>query len=197
MLDHAVGVFVAGHAALAAHRFPHVGEGMHAGGVHPGEERPVGSHLPRHEVDRRCGGLVVDRLHPLAVQRPGVLDLAVGGRLENAAGRIGLDESRIVLRIVGSLRLLLGVEVVKIAEELVEAVIGRQILVPVAEVVLAELSGGVAERLERLGDRDVAILQPDRRAGNADLAEAGAQAHLTGDEGRAARRAADSPRSSR
>ena len=46
MLDHAVSIFVARHAALAAHRFPHVGEGMHAGGVHPGEERLVGFTCP-------------------------------------------------------------------------------------------------------------------------------------------------------
>ena len=58
---------------------------------------------------------------------------------------------------------------VEVAEELVEAVLGRQILVAVAEMVLAELAGGIAERLQRLGDGDVAVLQPDRRAGDADL----------------------------
>jgi len=46
------------------------------------------------------------------------------------------------------LRVLFGIQVVEIAEELVEAVIGRQILVLVAEVVLAELSRGIAKRLE-------------------------------------------------
>ena len=45
MLDHAVGVFVAGHAALALHRLAHVGEDVHAGGVHPGEERLAGLDL--------------------------------------------------------------------------------------------------------------------------------------------------------
>jgi hypothetical protein len=51
-------------------------------------------------------------------------------------------------RIVAVLGLLLGVEVVEVAEELVEAVVGRQVLVEVALVVLAELAGGVALRLE-------------------------------------------------
>ena len=51
-----------------------------------------------------------------------------------------------ILRVVRVLRLLLGVQVVEVAEELVEAVGGRQELVLVAEVVLAELAGGVAER---------------------------------------------------
>ena len=49
-----------------------------------------------------------------------------------------------ILRIVEVLRLLLGVEVVEVAEELVEAVHRRQVLVAVALVVLAELAGGVA-----------------------------------------------------
>ena len=73
------------------------------------------------------------------------------------------------------LRLLLGVEVIEVAEELVEAVHRRQELVAVAEMVLAELAGGVAERLERLGDGDVLGLQAERRARQADLGQAGAQ----------------------
>ena len=58
------------------------------------------------------------------------------------------------------LRLLLGVQVVEVAEELVEAVRRRQVLVAVAEVVLAELAGGVAERLQQLGDRRIVVVQP-------------------------------------
>jgi hypothetical protein len=49
--------------------------------------------------------------------------------------------------------------VIQVAEELVEAVVRRQELVAVAEVVLAELPGGVSERLQRFGDRDVLLLQ--------------------------------------
>ena len=85
--------------------------------------------------------LLVDRLHALAGQRAGVLDLAVGGRLEHAA-RAELLAELGVLRIVGILGLLLGVEVVEVAEELVEAVRRGQELVAVAQVVLAELRGG-------------------------------------------------------
>ncbi len=47
-------------------------------------------------------------------------------------------------RLVRHLGLFLGVEVIEVAEELVEAVIGRQHVVEIAEVVLAELPGGVA-----------------------------------------------------
>ena len=56
------------------------------------------------------------------------------------------------LRIVGVGRVLHRVEVIEVAEELVEAVHRRQELVQVAEVVLAELAGGVAHALERGGD---------------------------------------------
>jgi hypothetical protein len=55
--------------------------------------------------------------------------------------------------------------VVKVAEELVEPVHGRQVFVAIAEMVLAELPGGVAERLQELRDRRIAVLQPDGAAG--------------------------------
>ena len=90
------------------------------------------------------------------------------------------------LRVVGVLRLFLGVEVVEVAEELVEAVVGRQHLVAVAEMVLAELAGDIAERLEQRGDRRVLDLHALRRARQADLGEAGADRRLAGDEGGAA-----------
>ena len=80
-----------------------------------------------------------------------------------------------VLRIVGVLRLLLGIEVVEVAEELVEAVHRRQELVAVAEVVLAELAGGVALRLEQLGDASgpCRTALPARRAGRPSAARCG------------------------
>ncbi|MCY1311686.1 hypothetical protein D9M70_620200 [compost metagenome] len=53
--------------------------------------------------------------------------------------------------VVPVLVLLLGVEVVEVAEELVEAVHGGQVGVVVAEVVLAELAGAVAGALEHFG----------------------------------------------
>ena len=90
------------------------------------------------------------------------------------AARAELALERRVLRVVGVLRLLLGVEVVEVAEELVEAVHRRQVLVAVAEVVLAELAGGVAQRLEQLGDGRVLLLQALGRPGQADLGQAGA-----------------------
>ena len=96
-----------------------------------------------HEVAATgLGDFLVDRLHALLVERAGALDLLravrVGPGVDHAARAVFLDQRR-VLEVVRILRLLLGVEVVERAEELVEAVRGGQVLVAVAEVVLAEL----------------------------------------------------------
>ena len=111
--------------------------------------------------------------------------------MHDAARSERLLEVREVLfvGIVVLFRLLLGVEVVEVAVKLVEAMIGRQHRVQVAEMVLAELAGRVALILERGGDRDDLLVHADRRAGDADLGEAGAIDALPGDEGRTARRA--------
>ncbi|WP_394768590.1 hypothetical protein [Lacisediminihabitans sp.] len=71
--------------------------------------------------------------------------------------------------VVVELRLLLGVEVVEVAEELIEPVPGRQVLVTIAEVVLAELSCGISVGAERR--RDGRILRPNScvRAGDPTL----------------------------
>ena len=57
-------------------------------------------------------------------------------------------------------RFLLGVKVVEIAEELVEAVHRGKELVAVAEVVLAELAGGIAQWLQQIGNGGILFLQP-------------------------------------
>ena len=75
---------------------------------------------------------------------------------------------------------------VEIAEELVEAVHRRQRLVAIADMVLAELSGSVAEILEQTADRGIELAHAHRRAGKADLGQAAADAVLAGEERRAA-----------
>ena len=89
---------------------------------------------------------------PTRPQRGSLGGVVLVGRLavQHAARAELLAEIREVLlrRVVGHLRLFFGVEVVQVAVELVEAVHGRQVLVAVAEMVLAELAGGVAVRLQ-------------------------------------------------
>ena len=113
------------------------------GGVPPDEEWLVGLVTLVDEVERVLGDFFVDRLHALLGQRAGVFDLlaalAVAPMLCRTPRGPKLLLERRVLRIVRVLGLFFGVEVVEVAEELVEAVHGRQKLVFVAEMVLAEL----------------------------------------------------------
>ena len=82
------------------------------------------------------------------------------------------------------------IEVIEVAEEFVEAVHRRQELVAVAQMVLAELAGGVTTRLQHVGDGGGLGRQADRGAGLADRGHAGADRQLAGDEVGASRRAA-------
>ena len=91
-----------------------------------------------------------------------------------------------VLRIVRQLRLFLGVEMIEVAEEFVEAVHGRQRLIAVADMVLAELAGRIAEVLQQAADGGIELAHAHRRAGEAHLGQPGANAVLAGEERRAA-----------
>ena len=127
---------------------------------------------------------------PILPKRGSTVGIVHVGRLalEHAA-RAELGAVGRVLRIVRQFRLFLGVEVVEVAEELIEAVHRRQRFVAVADVVLAELARGVAEVLEQAADRGIELAHAHRRAGEADLGQPGANAVLAGEERRAARRA--------
>jgi hypothetical protein len=89
-------------------------------------------------------------------QRVGVLNHPIGIGVSTPRPKHFLKFG--TLRIIDVLRLLLGVEVIEIAEELVEAVGRREKLVAVAQVILAELAGRVAERFSGL--RHAGILRP-------------------------------------
>ena len=145
-----------------------VGAEVHVGGVEPHEERRVRPRAWRRmkstAASRNSSSQVSIRFFvsgPVSSMRwvpsPFAHEWITPARTE------ALPEVREVLvgRVVVQLGLLLGVEVVEVAEELVEAVHRRQELVAVAEVVLAELAGGVALRLERGRDRRVLGLQAD------------------------------------
>ena len=163
------------------------------GEIHPKENGLVGLHLFFEEIGRARGDVVVDRLHPLFGQRPGVFDLLrsvwIGEAVDHASRTEVLAEVgkfRIIrLRIIGKLRLFFGVEVIKVAVELVEPMRGRQHLILVAEVVLAELAGGIALSLQQFGDGWIFLAQTEIGTRQADFAEAGPEYALPGDEGRA------------
>jgi hypothetical protein len=107
--------------------------------------------------------------------------LVAGLGLEHTARSEFGAEGRI-LRVVGILRLFLGVEVVEIAEELIETMHRRQVFISVAKMILAELPGGVTECLHDIGHARVKRAKAELRAGQADFGQAGADRRLSGDE---------------
>ncbi len=149
--------------------------------------------------------LLVNGRHAAARQGPGINDLLLaysapfgvdclvvdirGRAVQHPARAIVLFELR-VLRVVIPFRLLLGVQVVEVAEKLVEAVHRRQMLVVIAQVVLAELAGGVALLLEQIGDRGRPVGNAMRRAGHADRQQSRPERVLPQNERGPPRRAA-------
>ena len=110
---------------------------------------------------------LVDRLHALLGERSGVLAFLLApcaeagivawrvGRSRDAFHHAARTELRLecwILRIVRMFRFIFGIQMIEVAEEFVEAVHRRQEFVAVAEMVLAELPGRIALRLEQFGD---------------------------------------------
>ena len=88
-----------------------------------------------------------------------------------------------ILRVVLVFRFLFGVEVIQVAEELVEAVVGGQKLILVPQVILAELAGRVPLRLQQGGDGRVLLLQSEVGSRQADLGKPGSEHALPRDKG--------------
>ncbi len=84
--------------------------------------------------------------------------LSVAQRVDHVA-RADLVQQ--LLRVGGVRGVLHRVEVIQVAEELIEAVDGGQELIEIAEVVLAELARGITHVLERRGDGAGLGGQPD------------------------------------
>src|SRR4029077_5172346 len=198
VLNHAVVVLSArGEAGLVAMLGFHVREGVHARAVKPAEEWLVRLRLARDVIDCGVGGLVVDRLHALPGQRAGVLngllaDAAPAGLLGRVVGIGSLAAQHAarskrllelwILRIGQPLRLLLGIEVIEVAEELIEAVDRRKILVQITQVILTELPGRITLSFQELRRGHVAVLGPEGGARPAALRQASTQRALTSNE---------------
>jgi hypothetical protein len=165
--------------------------------------------LPLDVLDRGVGDVVVDGLHPLGGERAGVLDglltdgtellvvrlvrvLGEGLAPQHPAGKRSFVEpgELILVRVVELLGLLFGVQVIQVSVELVEAVNRRQVLVQVAEVVLAELPCRITQWLEQLGDGGILGRPANVHTGDADFAHSGAIDALPADERCASGRAA-------
>src|SRR5262245_3616991 len=131
MLCHSIGLNAQPGLAL---RFRlQVREDMHARRVVPDEEWLPGFVLPVDEVLRGSEELFVDRFHSLCGERSRVLDLPVRERMQHAA-RTKLLLELGILRIVRALRFFLRIQVIEVAEKLVEAMVRRQKLVTVPQM---------------------------------------------------------------
>ena len=134
----------------------------------------VGGRAGEHRARRRQAG------RGQRIDRGRILGQA-GDRRVAADRRDGLLGRRLVD--VGEADALHRVEVVEVAPELLEAVRGRQRVGVVAEVVLAELAGVVAEVVQELGERRRAGPQVGRAARQLRRDHAGAQRVHAGEEG--------------
>ena len=169
-------------AALALVLLSAVGPEVHGRRVVPHKERFFRRVRLVDEAQRVCRHFVVDGFHPLLRQRPGVLDASVRKAVDHPTRAKPLLELR-VLRVIGILGLFFGIEVVEVAKELVETVVCWQVLVLVAKMVFPELAGGIAMRLEQLGDGGVFRLQADVGSGHPYLGQTGAERVLAGYKG--------------
>ena len=125
---------------------------MQAGGVMPQQEWLARFMCAPHEIERAREQIILDCFHSLPYQRAGILDdllayspearvdvWVIGIRglaVQDAAWLEEILEYRKVFRIVDLLRFLLRIEMITIAVEFIETMHRRQILVPVAEVIL-------------------------------------------------------------
>src|SRR5215510_43195 len=165
---------------------------MHVRGVEPHEERCTRRVLALNKVDRRRKEFVIDGLHAFFGQWSGVLDplcaVRVGPAVQDATRAVVLAEIRKVLlrRIIAQLRFLLGVQVIEVAKEFVEAMLCRQMLVPVAEVILAELASGIAEGFEQFGNGGILGTHAQFGTWQSNLAQTRAEYALAHNERRAA-----------
>src|SRR6476619_5035702 len=177
-----------------------MGPKVHVGGVEPAKEGFPSGVLALDEI-LGCGAeLVVAGFHALLGERSVIIDLlphnfsetridrriVLIGRVaaQNPARSEPLAEVRKILftRVVGQFRLFFRIEVIQIAEELIESVDRRQVLVAVTQMVLAELSGRIASTFKKFRNGWVLRLKTHGRGGNTDLGETGTVTALPGDE---------------
>ena len=110
VFDHATGVFVStGVLSLDSGHFlsTNVGTEVHAGAAPPDKPWFVGFGLAFDEINRCRNGFIIDGLHPLFSQWPGIFDLAISGGLDDSAWAVFFEESRILWIVFVFLALLL------------------------------------------------------------------------------------------
>jgi len=129
---------------------------VHSGRVEPNEEWLVRLRICVDELLGCTEEFLINCRHSFDGQGTGVFyslsAIGIGPGMDDAARAVFFLELR-VFWIKIAFGLFLGVEVIKVAKEFVEAVIGRQMLVMIPEMIFAELARGVALSLHNVRDR--------------------------------------------
>ena len=178
---------------------------MHPARVVPDEERLVGLDRTVDEVLGARHEFGVDGFHALGREWPRVFDFLLADLtktlvdgfivflrrqgIEHATGAITLVEAWVLGPHI-EFGFILGVQVIKVAEELIKTMHGGQVTVAIPQVVLAELAGAITSGLEHLGQGRVPCIKANGRARHPDRGQAGADRHLPGNERRTASGAA-------
>jgi hypothetical protein len=143
---------------------------MHPAWIEPHKEGLLVAVCPIDEIRRSCQEFLVDCFHALFGERTSIFALLLTPGTEPGivARRVGRDCSalhhatrpklrleRWILRIVRIFRFIFGIQMIEVAEELVETMHGGQEFIAIPEMILAELSGRVSLWLQKLGDGGV------------------------------------------
>ena len=127
---------------------------MYTGRVKPDEKRFTRCVRPLHKIHCCVGKLLIYCFHAFTSEGTGVLNLAIGIKVNHIAGSKMLAKLG-VLGVEVCLGFFFCIQVAETTEKLVEPMVRREEFVLVAQMILAELSGSVAKRLEQLCDRGV------------------------------------------
>ena len=129
---------------------------VHPGRVEPDEEWLVCLRISVDELLGRTEKFLVNCRHSFDGQGTGVFyplsAIGIGPGMDDSARTIFFLELR-VLRIKIAFGLFFGVEVIQVSKEFIEAVVGRQMLVMIPEMIFAELARGVALSLHNVRNR--------------------------------------------
>src|SRR6187200_2117519 len=156
--------------------------------------------LPLDKIFGCCNKFIIAGFHPFFCEGPCILNFLLAyfspprhfcriifvcsPGMDNTARSKCFKEFRkfLLWRIVIHFRLFFCVEVIKIAKELVEPMIGRQHMVKVAQMVLAELPCSIILFLQQCGYRHYLFIHPDWCARYTYFGQAGAVNTLPSNE---------------
>ena len=179
MLDHTVRIDA--QSRLTSGGIFQMRKDVHTRRIPPDKERLVLFLGALHEVECLDHNLVIDRLHALACQGTCILDRTTGKAMNHAARTKFLFEFRI-FRVVWILWLFFGIQVIKVAEKLIETVRRWQHIVAITKVVFTKLTCLVTTRFQQGRKRWILFAHPLWRAWETHFGQTRADWRLSGNK---------------